>query len=207
MNKADLTKIHRTLALILLLPMLGWVITGAIFMLKPGYDEAYEQIRIKTYSIDRAFTLPVNESWLQVRYLKTILGYHLLVEKTNGQVHLNPETGYTLPEPGQKEMEELINDAISVNRERYGEVVDYRNHLFVTDTGVEISFDWNSLSISQSGRDTRFIDRLYKIHYLQWFGHDRMNNAFGALGLLTLLILMLYGLLSYITIRKDRLDA
>ena len=41
--------LHRVIGLVMLLPMTGWAITGAVFFLKPGYQGAYEILPVKTY--------------------------------------------------------------------------------------------------------------------------------------------------------------
>ena len=38
--------LHKIIGVVLLLPLLGWAATGAIFFIKPGYAGAYEQLAI-----------------------------------------------------------------------------------------------------------------------------------------------------------------
>jgi hypothetical protein len=49
--------------------------------------------------------------------------------------------------------------------------------------------DWKRLSLQQHGRDTDRIDRLYKIHYLQWTGEKTVDRILGLAGLVLLLVL------------------
>lgn len=38
---------HRLLGIVLLLPMLGWAGTGLVFFVKPGYDAAYGELKVR----------------------------------------------------------------------------------------------------------------------------------------------------------------
>src|SRR6185295_16198060 len=75
-------RLHRIIGIVLLLPFLGWAITGLIFFIKPGYEGAYEVLSPKTYSLDRAISISPDPSWLEFRYFRTILGEHLIA-RTN----------------------------------------------------------------------------------------------------------------------------
>ena len=46
--------LHRLIGILLLLPFVGWAVTGAIFFLKPGYAGAYDLLAVKTYPLDAA---------------------------------------------------------------------------------------------------------------------------------------------------------
>ncbi len=62
-----------------------------------------------------------------------------------------------------------------------------------TDTGVEVTLDWNRVTLQQKGRDTDRIDRLYKVHYLQWTGVKGIDRALGFAGLSLVLVLTAFG--------------
>ena len=62
-----------------------------------------------------------------------------------------------------------------------------------TDTGVEVTLDWNRVSLQQRGRDTDRIDRLYKVHYLQWTGVKSIDRVLGFVGLSLVLGLTVLG--------------
>jgi hypothetical protein len=191
-------KIHRLIGLILVLPMLGWTITGIIFFIKPGYKEAYEQLELKTYPLDRQLILTPTSKWEEVRLMRTILGYHLLV-KNNGQVeHLDPISLEVKSIPTSSQYKALIDDVISSNKERYGEVVYVNGTNALTSTGIDIKLDWSSLRLSQKGNDTKLINLLYKIHYLQWSPFNGVNQFLGVVGLLLLMTLTTFGVRLYI---------
>jgi hypothetical protein len=187
-------KLHRILGLVMLLPFAGWAVTGVIFFIKPGYGAAYEQLSLKTYPLDKPLAVKSDPTWLEVRYLKTILGEHLLVRTSDGWQHLDPVSRGVRLAPAESELRALINDAFTANPERYGRIVSIDGPVATTDTGVRATVSWNRLSISQRGKDTDRIDTLYKIHYLQWTGVSGIDKVAGAIALASILILSGLGL-------------
>jgi hypothetical protein len=185
--------LHRIAGLVMLLPLIGWALTGAFFFLKPGYAGAYELLQVKTYPLEARLELKTDPSWLEVRLQKTILGEHLLARASRGWVHIDARTFEPKPEPSQDEIRTLVTDAFSANPGRYGRVASIEGNNITTDTGVRVMLDWNRLALSQRGNDTNRIDTLYKIHYLQWTGLAGVDKVLGALGILLTLALSLLG--------------
>jgi hypothetical protein len=185
--------LHRILGLIMLLPFIGWAITGAIFFLKPGYAGAYDLLQIKTYPLESNTAIQINPAWLEVRYLKTTLGNHLLVRTTEGWQHLDPQSLIPKPAPNEEEMRTLMNDAFSMNPQRYGQIVAVEGSTIRTDTGVQAKLNWERMSLTQRGKDTDRIDFLYKIHYLQWTGIESLDKVLGGTGIALILVLSLLG--------------
>ena len=72
-------RIHRYIGLVLLFPIVGWALTGLVFLVKPGYDNAYEVITIKTHPLDQKLNIAPNENWEELKVIKSVLGNHLLV--------------------------------------------------------------------------------------------------------------------------------
>ena len=68
--------IHRIIGIVLLLPLLGWAITGAFFFIKPGYDGAYEVLAVKTYPLEGGEVVRPQAGWREARMVRTILGAH-----------------------------------------------------------------------------------------------------------------------------------
>src|SRR6185503_1186417 len=130
----------------------------------------YEALTIKTYALDKPIAVNPDPAWLEVRYLKTILGEHLLVRTTDGWQHLDPISRSAKPAPAESELRVLLSDAFAANPSRYGRIVSVEGPVATTDTGVRATLSWNRLTVSQRGRDTERIDTVYKIHYLQWTG-------------------------------------
>ena len=179
----------------MIIPFLGWALTGLVFFTKPGYTEAFESLSIKTYGNRDQFSFPVNEEWLEIRMLTSILGNHLLVKTINGWEHLNPTTLHTLALPPKQDIRRLVEDAISVNTKRYGNIVTVIKNQIETDTRVTIQLDWSQMLLSQKGRDTALINTMYKIHYLQWTGIKIVDRVLGLLSLGLICILAIFGVL------------
>lgn len=185
--------LHRVIGLVMLLPLIGWAVTGTFFFLKPGYAGAYEILQVKTYPLETNIAMQTDPSWLEVRFVKTILGEHLLARTSRGWLHLDPRTRQPMPEPSADDMSSLATDAFSANPARYGRVARIEGNNITTDTGVRVELDWNRLALTQSGKDTDRLDALYRIHYLQWTGVKGVDKVLGALGIFLVLALSLLG--------------
>ena len=185
--------LHRVIGLVMLLPLAGWAVTGAVFFLKPGYAGAYELLQVKTYPLETTIATQPDPSWLEARFVKTTLGEHLLARTSRGWRHLDPVTLQPRPEPSADDLEALATDAFSANPERYGRVAGIEGNRITTDTGVRVELDWDRLAFTQSGKDTARLDALYKIHYLQWTGLKNVDKVLGALGILLVITLSLLG--------------
>jgi hypothetical protein len=193
---------HRNMGMVMLVPLLLWAVTGLVFITKPGYEDAYMQLEPKLYNIDRELLIPKDSQWTQVKLVRTILGYHLLVSKHGQWQHLDPITFDQRARPKNDEIRALIIDAISNNKDRFGDIVAIEKNIVTTDTDVQITLDWNTLTMQQSGRDTRLINTLYKIHYLQWLGQSKVDKILGVLALLGLIFLTTFGIGTYV--KKSR---
>ena len=78
--------------------------------------------------------------------------------------------------------------------ERSGPIVSVDGMSATTENGVRLELDWSSMQLSQSGRDTRFINKLYDIHYLRWTGVEMLDRVLAVAGLALLVALALLGL-------------
>jgi hypothetical protein len=185
--------LHRVIGLALLLPFTGWALTGAVFFLKPGYAAAYETLQVKSYPLESEMSVQANPSWLEVRFVKTILGEHMLARTSEGWLHLDPRDFHARPLPSNEGVRLLVEDAISANPARYGRISGITGTSAHTDTGIRIELDWNRLALTQRGSDTDRIDALYKIHYLQWTGQKSIDRVLGAIGILFVLVLSALG--------------
>ena len=194
------SKLHKIIGIFLTLPLLGWILTGAIFIIQPGYQGAYHQIKIKTYPLSSSFIITPQEQWLEIKLVRSILGEHLLVLDNSQWSNLDPLTLKPAAKLNKEQTSLLINDALSVDVMRYGEIVEIIDQRAVTSTDVEINLNWDSLTLRQSGSDTKFINWLYKVHYLQWFGIKTVNQYFAVFSLALLLLLASCGV--YLTFRK-----
>lgn len=194
--------IHRVIGLLLVLPIIAWAFTGVFFFIKPGYQAAYDQLAVKTYPLDKSFTIPASKEWQEVRLLKTILGYHLLVKTNKGLEHLDPISFKAKQIPINTELNALFNDSFLSNPERYGHIVSNDGFKVMTNKGIEVTLNWEQLTLRQKGDDTKRINTLYKIHYLQWTPFKSINQYMGIFGLTLLMALTFFGIKIYISGRQ-----
>ncbi len=187
-------KLHQYLGLLMLLPFLAWAITGVFFFIKPGYKAAYESLPIKTYPLAQLPHIDIEKNWSEVRWLRSILGNHLLVKTEESWQQIDYRTLQAAELPGEQQVRLLINDAIQLNRQRYGHIQTIDGVKINMDSGVEISLNWSQMSLYQSGIDTLLINNMYKIHYLQWTGIQSIDKVLGIVGLGLIVILALLGL-------------
>ena len=185
-------KQHRLLGGILLLPFIAWSLTGVFFLVRPAYEQAYSVLSPKTYSADQ-INISAQPEWQEMRLLKTVLGLHLLVKQEGGWQQLDPDSLEVRATPVESDVVSFVEDAISQDTLRYGELLPGESDPFRTSTGVTIAVNWDSLSLYQRGADTRWIDRIYRIHYLQWTGIAFLDTILGVAGLLLLLLMTATG--------------
>lgn len=185
-------KQHRLLGGILLLPFIAWSLTGVFFLVRPAYEQAYSVLSPKTYSADQ-INISAQPEWQEMRLLKTVLGLHLLVKQEGGWQQLDPDSLEVRATPVESDVVSFVEDAISQDTLRYGELLPGESDPFRTSTGVTIAVNWDSLSLYQRGADTRWIDRIYRIHYLQWTGIAFLDTILGVAGLLLLLLMTVTG--------------
>ena len=163
----------------MLLPLVAWAITGAIFFIKPGYGAAYDSLSVRTHPIATPLNVTPSADWHEVRYFRTVLGEHLLARTDAGWKHFDPKTMQPRAAPGDKDLQALLMDAFTANTIRYGRITAIDGTEATTDTGVRITLDWNRMTLSQRGRDTDRIDAIYRVHYLQWTGVDGVDRLLG----------------------------
>jgi hypothetical protein len=107
-------KLHKVLGITLTLPILGWALTGIVFLTKPGYEGAYERLVVKTYPLEQTISFTPEGHWHQALSQRTILGNHLLLSNGKEQVHLHPATLEPYLKPSKKDIRALIEDAITL---------------------------------------------------------------------------------------------
>jgi hypothetical protein len=193
-------KIHQYLGLLMLLPFIAWAVTGVFFFIKPGYQAAYESLPVKTYALGELPSITGQSGWSELRWMRSILGAHLLVKINDKWQQINPETLQPALQPTEQQMRLLINDAIKINPQRYGDIQTLKGLNITTDTQISISVNWPQMRIHQSGADTDLINQMYKIHYLQWTGIKTIDKVLGILGLGIVVMLAMLGLI--MTIRQ-----
>jgi hypothetical protein len=188
-----LNRAHRLIGIVLLLPIFGWALTGLVFFIKPGYAGAYETLNVRTYPLDSVASVTPQPTWLEYRYLRTVLGDHVIVRTLSGWQNLDAKSLQAKPAPDDAQLTQLLNDAFALHPLRYGRITSIADGTARTDTGVEVTLDWKQMKLQQHGTDTALIDLLYRIHYLQWTGIGPANKMLGVFGLALLIIMALLG--------------
>lgn len=186
-------KIHRLTGVLLLLPFIAWSTTAVFFLVRPAYEQAYEQLLVRQLPMTEPVALHAAPEWQEMRVFRTVLGDHLLVREDGRWQHLNALTMEPWGLPDDAALTRLLEDAFVANKARYGRVTNLQNNMAVTNTGVRITINWDTLSLSQSGLDTEVINKIYDIHYLRWTGYRPFDDVFGVFGLMLLMYMTFSG--------------
>ena len=190
----SLYQLHRYLGYLLILPVILWASTGAFFLVKPGYKNAYEQLQLTRYPLTTMQPLHSKPDWQDIAITQTLLGPHYRVKTDQGWQHIDPRNNSPLNEPNNADMLRLLQDAVKHNPARYGDVIVYQDGVAMTNTNVKIIVNWPTLSLRQQGSDSRFFNLMYDIHYLRWTGNKLFDQIFGYVGLLLLIMLATTGI-------------
>ncbi|KXO13560.1 hypothetical protein AKG98_2955 [Moritella sp. JT01] len=187
-------QLHRYLGYLLILPVTLWAFTGAFFLIKPGYKDAYEQLQITRYPLSSILQLSPEPEWQAIAISQTLLGSHYRVQIDHKWQHINPLNNQHMSEPDSQSIINLLQDAVKHNPDRYGLVLNYKDGIAITDTDVKLMFDWSRLSLRQQGADSRIFNTMYDIHYLRWTGNKTFDQWFGYVGLGLLVLMALTGI-------------
>ncbi len=187
-------RIHRWLALGLLVPLAVWSVTGLLFHWKPGWDRAYDQLTADRGATlePRALVAPGALALTSPRKLElfdTALGPLWRVTTAAGRELHDARTGQRRPLLTAAEARILALDAIarSPHAAAYGEVraveegADEVRLRFAG--GPVVTVGRADARLAQHGPDTDRIDGWYRLHYLQWTGHRGVDRALALVGL------------------------
>ncbi len=134
--------------------------------------------------------------------MRSIWGEHLMVRTGEHWQQLDPNNLQPLPRPPESQILRLLQDAANQNPQRYGTLLRFEGETAITSTGVALQLDWDTLAITQTGADTRLINTLYRIHYLQWLPSKPLNSLLGLVGIGLILMLVLTGCVQCLNRRK-----
>lgn len=200
------SRVHRYLALALVVPLIVWSVTGLLFHLKPGWTRAYDMLDAER-PLDATQVTPIANVTAQfpdgVTHLElfgTVIGPLYRVSTANGDALVNAATGAKISPLSESDARALASDAIAHSRlkDGYGEIThaDVRDDVvrFTTAKGPIVEVGRTDARISQHGSDTARIDWLYRIHYLQWTGHKTLDRVLAVAGLALIWLVMIPGL-------------
>ncbi len=205
-------RVHRTLAIALVVLLVVWSVTGLLFHLKPGWDRAYDQLAVERSGSLRLATL-VPATALQtalgdvaierIALFDTHLGPLYRVTTADGPALVDATTGAKRSPLTVAECETLIADAVSRSAFRAdyggpGKTSSDERSVIVDYQVATITLGRNDARISQRGSDTDRIDWMYRIHYLQWTGNQTIDRAFAVLGLLLIWAVMIPGIMLFV---------
>jgi uncharacterized iron-regulated membrane protein len=206
------SRVHRWLAVVLVLPLVIWSITGVLFHLKPGWSRAYDML-----SIERPLdTLPANApeavataaggSAQRLELFGSALGPLYRVTTAAGTVLVDAQLHRRSPLSAD-EARALAADAVahSTHHDAYGAIGATRVDLetvHVAFAHATVDVDRASGTISQRGPDTDRIDWLYRLHYLSWTGNRTLDKLLAIVGLALIWLVMIPGLVLFVRRRR-----
>jgi uncharacterized iron-regulated membrane protein len=195
-------KIHRWSAIVLVAMLVVWSITGLLFHLKPGWDRAYDQLSVKrdepidVSSIVPVSSLPKSNS---IELFSTAIGPMYRVTTNEGASMIDATTGKPRAFTPD-EVIKLVDDGVSRSRfaNRYGAHLSIANNAVRYAGDQVVSFDPSTMRLWQEGRDTKRIDWLYRIHYLQWTGNELLDKILAIGGLALIWVVMVPGIVLFV---------
>jgi uncharacterized iron-regulated membrane protein len=206
------SRVHRWLAVVLVVPLVIWSITGLLFHLKPGWSRAYDML-----SIDRPLdTLPASTPEAlaaaaggpaqRLELFGTALGPLYRVTTATGTVLLDAQLHRRSP-LSDADARALAADAVahSAHRDAYGAIGATRvdpGTVHVAFAHATVDLDRATGTVSQRGRDTDRIDWLYRLHYLSWTGNRTLDKLLAIVGLALIWLVMIPGIVLFVRRRR-----
>ncbi|MBV8759805.1 MAG: PepSY domain-containing protein [Deltaproteobacteria bacterium] len=202
-------RLHRWLAIVLVVPLVVWTVTGLLFHLKPGWSRAYDQLSAErplapplptatSDALAAAAAAPIE----RLELFGTALGP--LYRITTHDKTLLLDTALHARSPlSADDARTLALDAVahSAHAADYGApaATDVApDTVRITFAHAEVDVDRATASISQHGRDTARIDWLYRLHYLSWTGNRTFDRILAVLGLALVWIVMIPGIVLFV---------
>ncbi|MBA3462670.1 MAG: PepSY domain-containing protein [Deltaproteobacteria bacterium] len=201
-------KAHRWLAILLVVLLAVWSVTGLLFHLKPGWSRAYDMLSAERRGPLQPSKLvalsTVGDDITGLELIDTALGPIYRVSTSQGTSLVDATTGAKKSPLSLADARTLVADAISRSSHAatYGELetadLGDSKVAIACSGGRTIEISRNDGRISQRGRDTDRIDWLYRIHYLQWTGNKTFDRAFSIFGLALIWAVVFPGLVLFV---------
>lgn len=199
-------KAHRWLAIVLVVPLIVWSITGVLFHLKPGWGRAYDMLdpeRPGTVSLAPITAALADAPVTHLELFSTAIGPLARVTTPQGDALYDAASGTKKSPLTIDAAQALAVDAIA----RSPHHLDYGPIVRVTSTDATVTLDLgditvdvgrNDARISQHGADTSRIDWLYRIHYLQWTGNKVLDKILALAGLVLIWLVLIPGVVLFV---------
>jgi uncharacterized iron-regulated membrane protein len=206
-------RIHRWLAIVLVVMLVAWSVTGLLFHIKPGWQRAYDMLSGE----QRDAPLPSDvipfatlqqaapgAQLLRVELFQTVLGPLYRVRTAKSTRLVDARSGAARSPLDASSAQALAVDAVSRSAQRasYGqpsgaEISEHSVRVrFSGGPSVEVGRD--DARLSQRGADTDRIDWLYRIHYLQWTGNPTFDRLLPLAGLALIWAVMIPGIVLFV---------
>ena len=199
-------RVHRYLALLLVVPLIVWSVTGLLFHLKPGWSRAYDMLDAER-PLESGQVTPIStitatfpDGIQRLELFGSAIGPLYRVTSGRTTALIDATTGARRSPLTSSDARTLVLDAISQSREKagYGEITSTEERddavRFRFSNGITVDVGRNDARISQRGNDTERIDWLYRIHYLKWTGNQSVDRVLAVVGLALIWFVMIAGL-------------
>jgi uncharacterized iron-regulated membrane protein len=195
---------HRWLAIVLVIPLVIWSITGLLFHLKPGWSRAYDMLDPERPAQVHLDKLVLPEGVTHVEVFSTAIGPLARVTTPRGDELYDADTGTKRSPLPIDAAQALAVDAIA--RSHYASTYGAATRVTSTETTVTIELadgpvvevGRNDGRLSQRGPDTDRIDWLYRIHYLQLTGNKTFDELLALAGLALIWLVLIPGVVLFV---------
>ncbi len=199
-------KAHRWLAVLLVVLLAVWSVTGLLFHLKPGWDRAYDMLSAERggplHPARLVAPATAGDDITGLELIDTALGPLYRVTNAGGSFLVDATTGTRRSPLAEADARTLALDAVSRSKHPYGGVgsVTMRDDavVLVFSGGATVEVSRADARMSQRAHDTDRIDWLYRIHYLQWTGNKTIDRAFAVFGLALIWAVVIPGLVLFV---------
>jgi uncharacterized iron-regulated membrane protein len=206
------SRVHRWLAVVLVVPLVIWSVTGLLFHLKPGWSRAYDMLSAEhpldampAVSLD-AVASAAGGPAQHLELFGSALGPLYRITTPTGTVLLDAQLHRRSP-LSAADARTLAADAVahSTHRDAYGPIGATRadpDTVHVAFAHATVDVDRATGTISQRGRDTDRIDWLYRLHYLSWTGNRTLDKLLAITGVALIWLVMVPGLVLFVRRRR-----
>lgn len=195
---SQLRRAHRLLALLAVLPLLAWIISGLLLVIMGPEAVETGTLDLPTEPIRRSVTVRPEAGSTEARVFATPMGNHLLQKTEFGWRHIDPSTGQLKDVPTESQLRSLLEIAFDTDPEGFGEIELVTADSVVTTTGRSVSLDWPSYTATYRDGATERVRLVRRVHGLGITGNPGVDRwiMLLAAALCTLLAAMGMGLLT-----------
>ncbi len=201
-------RLHRWLAIVLVIPLIVWSLTGLLFHLKPGWSRAYDMLDAEhpgpPLHLAKLATVLAEQPMTHVEMFETAIGPLARITTAKGDELYDVDTGTRRSPLAIDAARALAVDAIarSPHHSAYGAITNISS----TETTVKlelaegpvVEIGRNDARLTQRGPDTDRIDWLYRLHYLQWTGSKPVDKVLALVGLLLIWLVLIPGVVLFV---------